>query len=59
MGLTLKSLPATRWESRVDYVNAIRFQISDIREALLQVAETEKDPIKISVAKSLAENIFY
>jgi hypothetical protein len=49
-------LPATHWESRVDCVKAIRFQISDIREALLQVAETDKDPMTSSVAKSLAEN---
>jgi hypothetical protein len=55
-GLTLKSLSATRWESRVDSVKAIRFQMSDIWEALLQVAETDKDPMTSSVAKSLAEN---
>jgi hypothetical protein len=30
--------------------------MSDIREALLQVAETDKDPMTSSIAKSLAEN---
>jgi hypothetical protein len=49
-------LPATHWESHVDCVKAIRFQISDIREAFLQVAETNKDPMTSSVATSLAEN---
>lgn len=55
-GLTLKSVSSTRWESRIDSVKAIRFQISNIREALLQVAETDTDDITSSEAKSLATN---
>ncbi|XP_060965151.1 uncharacterized protein LOC133034141 [Cannabis sativa] len=34
-GLTPKSLSSTHWESRVDNVKAIRFQISEFREAYL------------------------
>ncbi|GJS01353.1 zinc finger MYM-type protein 1-like protein [Tanacetum coccineum] len=55
-GLTLKSLSITHWESRVESVKAIRFQISHIREALLQVAETDNDSLIQSQAKSLATN---
>jgi hypothetical protein len=53
-GLTLKPVSATRWESRVDSVKAIRFQMQDIREALLQVSDTDNDATICSEAKSLA-----
>ncbi|PWA78480.1 zinc finger MYM-type protein 1 [Artemisia annua] len=55
-GLIVKPLSITRWESRVESVKAIRFQISDIREALLQVAESDNDSLIQSQAKSLATN---
>ena len=55
-GLTVKPLSITRWESRVESVKAIRFQFSDIREALLQVAESDNDSLIQSQAKSLATN---
>ncbi|XP_066308098.1 uncharacterized protein [Miscanthus floridulus] len=56
IGLTLKSVSATRWESRIDSVKAIRFQCADIREALLQVSDIDNDPAKSSEAKGLANN---
>ncbi|GKE86333.1 zinc finger MYM-type protein 1, partial [Tanacetum coccineum] len=54
--LTLKSLSITRWESRVESVKAIRYQLSDIREALLQVAENDSDSKIKSESTSLATN---
>ncbi|GKB61505.1 zinc finger MYM-type protein 1-like protein [Tanacetum coccineum] len=54
--VTLKSLSITRWESCVESVKAIRFQIFDIREALLQVVESDNDSLIQSQAKSLATN---
>ena len=49
-------MSCTRWESRVDSVKAIRFQIFDIQKALLQVAKNDNYPKITSEAKSLAKN---
>nr|TKW38747.1 hypothetical protein SEVIR_1G136300v2 [Setaria viridis] len=54
--LTLKSVSATRWESHVESVKSIRFQCTDIREALLQVSDVDNDPKTRSEAKGLANN---
>ncbi|GKA59715.1 zinc finger MYM-type protein 1-like protein, partial [Tanacetum coccineum] len=55
-GLSLKSLSITRSKSRVESVKAIRYQLSEIREALLQVAEKDNDSKIKSKSKSLATN---
>ncbi|KAD0462159.1 hypothetical protein E3N88_44242 [Mikania micrantha] len=55
-GITLKSLSATRWESRVESVKLIRYQLIEIREALLEVRDTDNDPKIQSEAKSLSDN---
>ncbi|KAK9740417.1 hypothetical protein RND81_03G033600 [Saponaria officinalis] len=53
---TLKQFSSTRWESRVDSVKVIRFQIAEVCDALLQVGETDNDGKIRSDAKSLAMN---
>ncbi|XP_052624888.1 uncharacterized protein LOC111898638 [Lactuca sativa] len=40
---SLKSLCQTRWESRIGSVKAIKLQLVDVREALLQVGEKDND----------------
>lgn len=57
-GWSLKSLSQTRWESRVESVKAIKLQLVDVREALLEVGETDKDDAIASEANSLAEKEF-
>ncbi|PWA80531.1 hypothetical protein CTI12_AA196460 [Artemisia annua] len=54
--LTLKPLSITCWESRVEIVKAIRYQLFEIREALLQVAEKDNDFKIKSESKYLATN---
>ena len=44
----------TRWESRIGIVKAIKFQVLEIKNALLQLAKTSKDPKIKSEADCLA-----
>ena len=54
LSLTLKPLSQTRWESRIGIVKAIKFQVLEIKNALLQLAKTSEDPKIKSEADCLA-----
>ncbi|KAG6406752.1 hypothetical protein SASPL_134361 [Salvia splendens] len=52
--LTVKSLSTTRWESRINSVQAIRYQTPQIRAALLEVVRSStNDPKSVSDAENL------
>ncbi|XP_071695158.1 uncharacterized protein [Rutidosis leptorrhynchoides] len=53
--LNVKPLSQTRWESRVECLKAIKTLLVDIREALLEVGEKDKDAAIASEANSIAE----
>lgn len=55
--ITVKSWSDTRWESRIDSVQAVRFQSTEVRDALLEVRDKTKDPVIKTEAQSLAEEI--
>lgn len=42
--LTLKSLSQTCWKTRIESVKAIRFQSSQLRDALLNLGEVNDEP---------------
>ncbi|XP_059169366.1 zinc finger MYM-type protein 1-like [Physella acuta] len=52
--ITVKSLSDTRWECRIESVKALRYQISEIKEALFTVSDESKDPMVKAEAESLA-----
>ncbi|XP_067118864.1 52 kDa repressor of the inhibitor of the protein kinase-like [Centruroides vittatus] len=55
--LSLKPLCETRWESRIDCIKPLRFQITEIHDALLQVHENSKDAGARHEAFTLPEQI--
>ncbi len=57
LSLPIKPLSETRWECHVESVKAICYQTSDIRDALLEVAEDYSNPKIKSEAKSPANDL--
>ncbi|XP_071708867.1 uncharacterized protein [Rutidosis leptorrhynchoides] len=53
--VTLKPLSQTHWKSRVECLKAIKTQLVDIREALLEVGEKDNDAAIASEANLIAE----
>ncbi|XP_076947445.1 uncharacterized protein LOC143619385 [Bidens hawaiensis] len=51
------SLSQMRWESRVESVKAIKLQLADVREALLEIGENDGDLAIADKATAIAENI--
>ena len=54
--LSLKPVCDTRWESKIVSVKAVRYQTSDVQNALLELTETTDDPETKIEAASLAEH---
>lgn len=55
--LSLKKVCETRWESRISSLEAVRFQYSDVLDALNELYKETDDPVSASEAKSLAEHM--
>ena len=53
--LSVKTLSETRWECRIQSVKAIRYQSSEIYDALAEIAETATDSMARSEAESLCK----
>lgn len=55
--LTVKPLCETRWESRVESVKPLRYQLGAIYDAIVEVSESANDPKCRSEAAGLAKNL--
>lgn len=55
--LSVKPLSDTRWECRIQSVKAVRYQVGEVYDALLEISETSEDPQVKSNSESLAHLI--
>ena len=55
--LSVKPLSETRWECRVESVKAVRYQMPEIYDALVEVSEATNDPKACSEAISLSNEL--
>lgn len=53
----LKMLSDTRWESKVNSVEPLRYQVAAVREALGEVRGHTKDPVIKIEARFLSEEV--
>jgi len=56
-GLSVKADCDTRWEAKVNSVKAVRCQIGQIYDALVEVADTTNEPKSRAEATSLANTM--
>ena len=55
--LTLKPLSTTRWECRIESVKAVRYQLSEIIDALEELSRKTDDSLIASECDSLSEDL--
>lgn len=55
--LTVKRSCDTRWESKLESVKALRYQIKEVHIALVELVEVTEDPKASSEARSLMNEI--
>lgn len=56
-GLSVKPLCETRWEARIESLKPIRYQLSEVIEALSEISFKSNEPIARSEAETLSQAI--
>ena len=53
----MKPLSTTRWECRIDSVKAIRYQVGEVNDALVELSEITNESMLKADAESLANQL--